>query len=775
MQNCNLKFRKFFVGNYTMKLKFIILLLCCVMAGNIAAFESFTVQKIKVVGLKRISKGAVDSNMSFTTGQKLTQIKATKIIRQLFNTGFFTKVNLERDKSTLIIKILERPSIGSLKVTGIKLDDKIKKLLRDHSVASGLQYNAANLAKVEKALEWHYLRSGKYAVRISSKVTKEARNRVIVHLDIFEGDVAKVKQVDFVGNNSFSDKILNKELLLAKSNWLSWLYSDDQYSKERLEAGLENVRSYYMDRGYINFKIDSTQVALTADKKHIYITVNVSEGDKYVFAKSKLAGDFKVSRAPLEKNLAFIQSGEVFSRALVLEVKDALQDTMGDSGYVFAIARPVPDINTVKKTVAMTFYLKPQQLIYVDKIHIVGNVTTQDEVLRRELEQMEGSIASTRKIREGKYNILRQGHAADVNVQTAKVGTETDTIDLTYQVAEQRRGELSAGFNYANTTKFSFQLGARQPNFLGTGKDTSFVFSNSKTNTTYNIGYEDPYYTIDSIGFGANAYHTKNHLSEGSKVTDYATDTFGSNFTWSLPIAKYTYFRNGFGYDNTKLKFGGSVAKEVKSFVAKHGKKYQGFFVTSGLGYSSLNRPLFPTRGQSHNFDVKLMLPGQKLKYYTSTYDMKWFQPLNKSESYIFNISSSLGYGNGYGDNAGMPFFKHFYSASYVAGFEENTLGPKDSRGQSFGGNILAAAAVKLIIPTPFAPNSRSLRTALFVNGGQVFSDNSRSDGLRYSAGISIVWNTPLGAPVVFSFAKALNAKRGDERRNFAFSLGTYI
>ena len=743
-------------------------------SGQAWCFEAFLVQDIQILGLQRISKGAVYESLDIKTGQHVSPVQSAKIIRKLFKTGFFKDVKLQRKGNVLVVQVTERPSIGSLNISGMRNEKKVRKILQDYGIVEGRIFDKSKLDQAHRSLEWFYLSRGKYGVKINAKVVDKPRNRVAVNLEIFEGDVAKIRQIKFVGNKAFSAKILMKQLRLAESHFFSWFKGDDRYSREKLEADLENLRSFYMDNGYLNFQLDSSQVSLTQDKKHVYITLDVTEGDKYSFGPVQLKGKFVVAKAELAEVVAFsIKPGDTFSRKLVIDVQNNLQDKMGTVGFSLSSVQPIPVVDEANKIVNITYDIDPKNRVYVRRISVVGNATTQDEVYRREFTQMEGTWMSTAKVREGKNNIYRQGYAQDIDVITQMVPGSDDQVDITYKVQEQRMGEFSAGVGYSPTDRLSFKLGVSQQNFFGTGKTVDFAFDNSKSRTSYSVGYFNPFYTIDRVGFGVNAYHTKTNLSKTSRVSAYSSDTSGANFNWSVPIGKYDALSFGGGFDHTKLKFGTLVATEIRSFAKKHGESINEFFLIAGWRHNTLNRRVLPTKGLSHGINLRATVPGQKVQYYRATYDASWFQPI--TERFILNLSGTAGYGNGFGSTKDLPFYKHFFTGGHVRGFEENSLGPRDTRGDTFGGKMITAASAELIFPTPFKPDSQTVRTSLFFDAGQVFAKRFKANDLRYSAGVSLTWNSPLGAPLVFSLGKPLNKKPGDELRTFTFSFGTYF
>ena len=752
---------------------------------QVEAFQSFVVQTIRVEGLQRVSKGAVLEELPVEIGQTITDTKATEAIRALYKSGFFKEVTLNRDGNALVVRVIERPTISRLTLTGIKDKDKVKKLLREVGVSEGQLFDPALLLRAQKELERYYYSRGRYGVKIEPTVTEEG-SLVSLTLTIYEGDVARIKDIKIMGNTLFPEKELLKEFRTAKTNWLSWFSSDDKYNKEKLNADLEILRSYYMDRGYINFQIDSSQVSLSSDKKNIFITIHVTEGDQYNFGQVALAGQWVLPKHTLEPLLAPVKAGIPFSRKTLLEVKQALEDRLGDEGFSFAEARTNHEMREAQKSVDIVFEMHPGKRMSVRRILFKGNSTTKDEVLRRELPQMEGTWISNVLVKEGKEKILRRGFGSEIEIETPPVPGTTDELDLVYKLEEARLGQLSGGLGYSPTERLMFNFAISQENFFGTGNAVDFNFDKSKASTSYALGYMDPYFTVDGIGMGASGYFNQSNMSKTTNVSNFTADTLGGELRWIFPVDQYEVIKLSLGYDDTRLKTDStSVSREIQKFTESYGKKFSEFTVGVSWIYETINQRLFPTRGVSQSAGVRTVVPGANQQYYQLTYSAVAYHPLTESELWVLGLKSNLSYGTGYGKTRRLPFYRNVYAGgmSSIRGFEESSLGPKDSSGRSFGGNALILGTASLIFPNPIKPDAKSIRTALFLDAGQVYDTSYRKSivngasrnpkGLRYAAGISLTWNTPLGAPLSFSFAKPINAKRGDETRYFAFSMAT--
>ncbi len=790
----------------------ILILVGCLVSSESMAFKAFVVKNIRVQGLSRVSQAAVLNDLPIRVGQTLNESEASDAIRALYQTGFFKDVSLSRDGDTLIVHVAERAAISKLSINGIKDKDKVLKTLRESGIAEGRMYDPTLLGQAIKELEKHYFKKGKYGVKIESNVTEETPSMMHVTIDIYEGDIAKIKQIKIVGNKSFKESELMKDFHSSKTNLMSWMTNDDQYAKEKLYADLETLRSYYMDRGFIHFQVDSTQVSLTPNKKCIYITIHINEGDKYTFGKATVSGKYVVAEENVSCAVEPICAGETFSRKTILMVKKGLEDLMGNYGYAQAEARVNPVINEECKTVDIHYEMVPGKRMYVRRICFSGNVSTRDEVLRRELAQMEGTWISTMLLAEGKTSIMRRGFATEVEIETIPVPGTEDQVDVIYKVDEARTGQIGGGLGYSGTEKFMLNFNISQENFFGTGKLVEFSWDKSSSQNTVQVNYLDPYFTIDGIGMGASVYFSKVDLRKTTAVSDYTTDNFGGEFRFVFPLSKFDSFFTSFGYDNTHLKVpfrlipGTRIttpAPEIQDFVMRYGKNLDEYLVGAGWAYDSLDERLFPKRGLHQALRLRAAVPGSNVPYYKITYDFQWFQPICNSDRWIINVASCLGYGDGFGrprtkhglpSNRQLPFYRHFYAGGtrYVRGFEENSLGPPDGFGRAFGGNVLTTATVALIFPNPIKPDAKSLRTSIFFDAGQVYDTHFRDkllknyqvlggsnrrignhSGIRYSVGLSLTWHSPLGAPITISLARPLNAHKGDHKKAFNFWMGT--
>jgi len=754
--------------NKTRQFQVLIFFLMTLVAG---AANAFVVQDIQVRGLQRISAGTVFNYLPVNIGDEFTPQKAAKAIRALFKTGFFKDVVLEQSGNVLIVHVQERPSIAKIIIEGNKDISKedLEKALNTIGLSEGKVFNRQLLEKVEQELTRQYFSHGKYGVRIKTEVSQLTRNRVGIHIEISEGRVAKIKQINLVGNKVFDSDDLLDLFELSTTNWLSFYTKDDQYSKQKLSADLERLRSYYLDRGYIKFDIESTQVTLTPDKKEIYITVNLKEGDLYTLEKVRLTGNLVVPPEELIK-LVQVGPGEIFSRKNATLTSKAISDRLGDEGYLFANVNMVPEINEKNKTVVMTFFVDPGKRVYVRRINMKGNIKTRDEVLRREMRQMEAAWASTRKIDRSKTRLERLGYFEQVNVETPPVVGTSDEVDIDYSVTERSSGNLSAGVGFSQVQGLVFNANISQDNVFGTGKRIDLAFNNSNVTTQYRFGYFDPYYTLDGVSMGYDlGYVARN--ANNANISNYATDVINTGFNFGIPLNEFDRLRFNFDAKYTKLKTGSFTSQEIRDFINQQGDSYLTFSGAVGWTHDTLNRALFPTAGGQQRFSALATVPGSDLTYYKVAYKQQHYFPI--ARNLTFRLLGEVAYGNGYGDTNQLPFFEHYFAGGVrsIRGYKANTLGPRDSYNRAFGGASKIIGKAELFFPVPFMKESKSVRMGAFMDAGTV-NKNFTLKNMRYSVGISGEWQSPFGALSV-SFAIPMNSGGNDQTQSFQFSFGS--
>ncbi|MGZ5609179.1 MAG: outer membrane protein assembly factor BamA, partial [Methylobacter sp.] len=565
-----------------------LLLLFLLVSQTVKGDEEFVVEDIQVRGLQRISVGTVYNYLPVNVGERFSLDNVGPAIKALFKTGFFKDISLEREGSTLIVNVVERPSIAKIIFEGNKdlSKDDLTKALKKIGLAEGKVFDQQVLDKVEQELSRQYFSHGKYGLKITTDVSNLTRNRVGIHIKISEGRVAKIKQINIVGNNVFDDETLLRHLELSTSNLLSFYTKDDQYSKQKLQADLETLRSYYLDRGYINFSIESTQVAITPDKKDIYVTINVKEGDVYKLEKVKLAGNLVVDPQELIK-LVKVGPEEIFSRKNATETSKAISDRLGDDGYAFANVNMVPEINEAKKTVDMTFFVDPGKRVYVRRINMKGNSKTRDEVLRREMRQMESSWASSSKIERSKTRLERLGYFEEVNVETPPVQGTADQIDVNYTVTEKPSGNLSAGIGFSQTQGIILNANVAQDNVFGSGKRVNVAFNNSSYMTSYQFGFYNPYFTVDGISQGYNLGYTKRNAGQ-INIANYSTNVMNAGINFGIPLNEFDSLRFDFDAKHTELSTTSFSSTQIQDFINKQGDTFLTFAPAVGWTHDTL-------------------------------------------------------------------------------------------------------------------------------------------------------------------------------------------
>ncbi|MCP4701316.1 MAG: outer membrane protein assembly factor BamA [Gammaproteobacteria bacterium] len=745
----------------------------CLAGRPAGAFEPFIVKDIRVEGLQRISAGTVFNYLPVKVGDKrlFNENDSRRAIQALFKTGFFSNIRLERENGNLIVSVEERPAIAEITYTGSRdVDEEMRKALKEIGFAEGRVFQRALLEEIEQVLQSQSFSQGKYAVRIETTVTPRARNRVDIQVDIVEGDAAKIRQIILTGNKAFSTGKLLGEFELSTSTWTSFITDNDQYSKQKLAADLEILRAYYLDRGYINFNIDSTQVSITPDKRHIYITINMTEGKKYTVKEVKLAGNLIVPEETLMKKIS-IKPGSVFSRKEMTASIERLSERIGDEGYIFASINPVPDFDTETDTVTLRFFVDPGRRVYVRRINFSGNTKTRDEVLRREMRQMESGWASSKNIKRSRIRLERLGFFETVDVETIPVAEAADQVDINYSVVEKPSGNLMAGIGYSQTQGILLNASISQDNFLGSGKRVGVSFNNSRVTTLYSLSYTDPFHTIDGVSRGFKVYYRSTDAAEAN-LSRYAMDRVGGLVSYGVPINEHDIIRIGFEPSRSTLETTTYSADEVRDFISAHGDSYDMLTVSGGWAHDTRNRALFPDRGVLQSLGGEFSVPFSDLTFYKLNFRQEWYYPL--SDFFTLHLKGNIGYGDGYGGTE-YPFFENYTAGGplSVRGYEENTLGPHDSNDRSMGGNLRTVGNAEIMMPMPFIEKSPSFRLLLFVDAGNVYGIDEDFDAglLRYSTGIAALWYSPLGG-LSFSLAKPLHAQEGDETRIFQFSIG---
>ncbi|MDG9978783.1 outer membrane protein assembly factor BamA [Ectopseudomonas oleovorans] len=767
--------------------------------------ESFTISDIRVNGLQRVSAGSVFGALPLNVGEQVDDRQLVDATRSLFRTGFFQDIQLGRDGDVLVVTVVERPSISGIEIEGNKAitTEDLLKGLNQSGLAEGEIFQRATLEGVRNELQRQYVAQGRYSAEIEAEVIPQPRNRVALKITINEGTVAAISHINVVGNTVFSDEDLVDLFELKTTNWLSFFKNDDKYAREKLSGDLERLRSYYLDRGYINMDISSTQVSITPDKKHVYITVNVEEGEKYSVRDVKLSGDLKVPEEDV-RALLLVKEGQVFSRKIMTTTSELITRRLGNEGYTFANVNGVPEAHDEDNTVSITFFVDPGKRAYVNRINFRGNTKSEDEVLRREMRQMEGGWASTYLIDQSKTRLERLGFFKEVNVETPQVPGTDDQIDVNYSVEEQPSGSITASVGFAQNAGLILGGSISQNNFLGTGNRVSIGLTRSEYQTRYSFGFVDPYWTVDGVSLGYNAfYRTTDYDELDVDVSSYSVDSLGAGVNIGYPISETSRLTYGLTVQQDSIDTGRYTVDEIFDFIDAEGDNYLNFKGSIGWSESTLNRGVLANRGHSQSLVLETTIPGSDLSFYKLDYRGQVFTPL--SDSYTLRFHTQLGYGDSYGSTAELPFYEHYYAGGFnsVRGFEDSSLGPRStpSIGEAnggkpgtledpdkdplpFGGNVLVQGGVEMLFPLPFVKDQRSLRTALFWDVGNVFDTNCSSSqkrlsdscdidfsNLASSVGVGLTWITALG-PLSFSLAMPIKKPDDADTQVFQFSLG---
>lgn len=775
---------------------FVLLPLAAAVVSAPVYAQSFVINDIRLEGLGRLSAASVYALLPVSSGSLLTDERSADSVRALFASGQFEDVQVLRERDDMIIRVVERPSIASIELKGnqsIGKEDLLKGL-KSIGLGEGEVYKRAALDQVKLELQRQYAAQGRYGAVVTATAKPMPRNRVAVTIDIKEGDTARIKRVSINGNDVYDDAELLKQLQLQSSHLLSFIYGDDKYSREKLSADLETLRSYYLDRGYLRFNIDSTQVSLSPDKDQVYIDINVKEGDLYKVGDVRMAGEFPVPENDL-KPLLLTQPGQTYSQKIVTLTSDIISRRLGREGYLFADVQGVPELDDATKTAKLVYYINPNRVMSVRRINFTGNLKTDDQVLRREMRQFEGAQASGEKIDLSKVRLERLGYFGEVKSENVRVPGTTDQVDVNVAVTEQPSGSISASVGFSQNAGLVFGASVSQTNFLGTGNRVSIGLNRSDIRDAYNFSYVNPYFTPEGISRGFNVYLRQTKF-DNLNISNYATDSLGGNISFSYPIDETETISFSAGYDITDVKVGVQPSEVVFNFDQKNGSSLNTYLGSASWQRNTLNRGVFPTAGGSQTAAVEMGLPGSDVAFYKLTYNAQRYIPV--SGRWVGRSFARLGYGDGLGGGDDLPFYRNFFGGGFgsVRGYRDNSMGPRsrllntftnpatllnNAPAESIGGNVQIEAGFELIFPTPFIEDNNKVRTLAFFDAGNIFDTKIQGfngedfkpsfDNLRYSVGLGLSWITPIG-PLTFAIAQPLNDEDGDDTQVFQFSLG---
>lgn len=780
-------------------MKRLILALCFAFFGQVSIVSAsiFQVSDIRLEGLQRVSAGTVFAALPINVGDQVDALSVREASRSIFATGFFADVAMAQENGVLVIVLAERPAISAINIEGNKVieSEQLLDALKDNGLSEGQIFRQSILEGMAQELQRQYISQGRYGAVVTSNVEELPRNRVAINIDIDEGSIAKIRHINIIGNKSFSEKELREGFELNETGFWSWLNSNDKYSREKLTGDIESLETWYLDRGYLAFEIKNTQVSVSPDKESVYITITLDEGETYTISDIELSGELKLPESDI-RSMILMRKGMRFSQALMTTSSELITRRYGNEGYTFAKVEGYPELNKDDNTAKVTFVLMPGMRAYVRRIEFRGNTKTQDEVLRREMRQMEGSSANNSLIDLSKVRLERLGYFKGVEVETVPVAGVNDQIDVVYTVEEQPSGSVGASIGYAQG--YGMVLGANlsENNFLGTGKKVTVAINRSTYQDALNLSFSEPYFTVDGVNVGYSVFSKETDYDK-INVSSFSTNSKGANVNWGYPISEIERIGFGVGFENLEIGLGNYSSREIRDFIEANGKNFDVFNLNLNWSKSTLNRGIFATRGASQRVALNLALPGSGLEYYKMTYKAQYLRGITRSLT--LKLRADLGLGESYGDTSQLPFFKNFYGGGFgsVRGFERNSLGPQDTpcssadescstssvygRPEPIGGNVKMEFGAEIIFPMPFIKDNRSMQSAFFLDIGNIFNTKCgetqincfKPDAgeLRYAIGLGVTWLSAMG-PLTFSLAKPLNASDYDETEVFQFSLG---
>jgi len=772
-----------------------------VQSYNLNQGNEFVVADVRLQGLQRVSAGTVFNIIPIGVGDRVDNVAVRAITRALFASGYFNDIKIARDDAVLIVTLTERPAIESIELDGNKAieSDALLEGLADQGLQEGEIFKQATLERMGLELERQYVAQGRYGASIDTEIEDLPRNRVNIKIDIEEGKSSGIRHINFVGNRAFTEVELLDSLELKHPSLLSFYRNDDKYAREKLSGDLETIEAFYKDRGYADFKLTSTQVSITPDREQVYITLALDEGDVFTINEVNLVGELGDVRAEDLQRLIIVEKGQTFSQALITATEERLTGALGNGGFTFATASGVPKLND-DDTVDIEFFVDAGKRAYVRRISFTGNALTQDEVMRREVRQMEAGWASTAQIDLSKVRLERLGYFKGVEVETPQVPGTDDQIDVEFAVEEQPSGAISGTLAYSQGYGLILGANYQQSNLQGSGNSLSVGLSYSQFQQSVNFNYYDPYFTLDGISRGYNVFFRRLDY-DARNIARYSTDSAGGGVTFGFPIGETQRINFGLNIEHTEIREGFAAAQEISEFIDRNGPDALNFKANLSWIRSTLNRGVFADRGSSQSIGATISAPGSDLEFYRLTYQGEKYFPL--TNVFTLKLRTELGFGGSYGDTPSLPFYEHFFAGGFgsIRGFENSTLGPRstppldadgnpiifnsfgnDGRyGQPFGGNLLLEFSAEVIFPLPFVEDNRQFRPAFFFDAGNVFNTECPAvsincfdfdtDELRYAAGFGLSWLSGFG-PLTFAISKPINTKFFDEEESFQFELG---
>ena len=737
------------------------------------AISPFVIRDIRVEGVQRTEAGTVFTYLPVKVGDRIDDEKAAAAVKALYATGFYSDVRLEADGDVLIVFVQERPAIAQIEIDGAKefTKENLKDGLKQAGISESKIYDKSLLDRAEKELKRQYTSRGYYAAKVTTTVTPLERNRVSLRFDIDEGAVTKIADINIIGAKDFSEKELQRQMKLTTPGWFTWFTKDDQYSKQQLTADLETLRSFYLNRGYLEFNIDSTQVSITPDREKIYITIAITEGPVYRVGEIKFSGELIVKEDEMRR-LVLAKPGEVFSREKIVESTKKVSDRLGNDGYSFANVNPVPDLDRDKRVAGFTFFVDPGRRVYVRRVNISGNQKTQDEVIRRELRQLESSWYSLEKIARSKERLQRTTYFSEVAIETPAVAGTSDQVDVNVTVTERNTGTLNFGLGYSAAEKLTLQASVSQANILGTGNMVAFQVNNGQVNKVYSFSYLNPYWTTDGISRGFDIFQ-RDVDTTSLLVAAYHTYSSGAGVRFGIPVTEFDSINFGFTGERTRLTIDATAPPRYTDFVAQFGERTNTFRTNISFARDTRDSLTWPTRGWLNEMGFEIGIPPGDLTYYRANYQSQWFFTPDRWSWLTLMVNGELGYANGFRGKP-LPFFKNFYAGGVgsVRGFETASLGPRDANGDILGGDRRFVANFEALFPMP-GYKEKNVRLGGFVDLGNVWGpgDKIRAGDIRVSTGLAVSWDSPVG-PLRFSLGIPIKKQADDKVEKFQFQLG---
>jgi outer membrane protein insertion porin family len=743
---------------------------------SVVAFTPFVVTDIRIEGVQRTEAGTVFNYLPIKVGDQVDEEKISRAIKSLYNTGFFRDVQIEKQGSVLIVAVEERPTISALTFSGNKEFDTeiLRGAMKDVGLAEARIFDRGILEKAVQELKRQYVARGFYNADVEMTITPQERNRVAINFHVEEGGPSKIARIHIVGSKEFSESKLVGEMRLRTPGWFTWYTKNDQYSKQKLQADLEVLKSFYQNQGFLEFAIENAQVSISPDKTAIDIVITVHEGPRYTVTGYSVAGDLPIPEEEIT-DLIRLKNGKMYKQSDVQNTIQDISNRLGTEGYAFANVNAVPDLNKENAEVNFTFFIDPGRRVYVRRVNIIGNVKTRDEVIRREVRQLEGAWYDSSRIDRSKVRVRRLGYFDDVQIETPPVPGTSDQVDMNVKVVERNTGTFLLGIGYSSTENVQLQASVSQQNVFGTGNSLSLGVNTSQSNQHYSVNYTNPYWTVDGISRTIEAYKTR-YDSDDLATAKYKSDTTGGGLFFGVPVTETDTVNFGMRYENTKLTLVDASPQRYIDFVNQYGNKYDNYMVSLGWSRDSRDDIIFPSRGRLQSLYTEVALPFGDLAYWKASYVHQWFIPV--FDPFVLMLRGEFGYGEGYDDKT-LPFFKAFYAGGVgsVRGYEGSSLGPQDTNGDALGGKRKIVGNAELFFP--LIADDRSVRGSLFFDIGQIYQGGAGrtqlqkdQESFHYSAGVGVAWNSPIGA-LKISYAYPINKRESDKVENFQFQLGS--